>query len=151
MRRRSSYRRFAEFYDFLATGPGKGDILRQAHRLLDACGAFGSSFNARKAWESMERVLLDRGADSKPMLEYASGRQMPYILTISERGNSWAGRSPVRSEHGSHAEAEAELLDYVRRNWAAEMDTDQPSDPDRMVREYFSEVLEAYEISDGGQ
>lgn len=71
---------------------------------------------------------------------------MPYILTIRERNSSWAGRSPVVSEHASRGEAEAELRDYVQRNWDTEMDTNPPDDPDEMIQEYFETVLEAYEI-----
>jgi hypothetical protein len=75
---------------------------------------------------------------------------MPYILTIRERNNSWAGRSPVTSLHPTSAEAKGALVDYVRRNWNSEMGTDPPVDPDEMLDEYFSEVLEAYEISETG-
>jgi hypothetical protein len=72
-----------------------------------------------------------------------------YVLTIRELGHSWAGRPPVRSSHASRAEAEAELADYVRRNWDAEMDGDRPPDgPAQMIDEYFASVLETYEISD---
>jgi len=73
---------------------------------------------------------------------------MPYILTIRERNNSWAGRSPFTSLHPTEAEAKAALLDYVRRNWDSEMGADPPEDPDEMVDGYFSEVLEAYDISE---
>lgn len=68
--------------------------------------------------------------DSRPpverrrkMLQYVSNREraVPYVLTIREQGHSWAGRSPVTSVHESRAGAEAELLDYVKRNWEAEM------------------------------
>lgn len=73
---------------------------------------------------------------------------MPYILTIRERNNSWAGRSPFASLHATEAEANAALLDYVRRNWESEVGADAPDDPDEIVNEYFSEVLEAYDISE---
>ena len=66
-----------------------------------------------------------------------------YVLTIREPGQSWAGRPPVRSSHASRAEAEAELADYVRRNWEVEMDGDpKPDDPAQMIDEYFASVLE---------
>ena len=71
---------------------------------------------------------------------------MPYILTIKERNDSWAGRSPIVSEFATRVAAEAELRDYVEHNWDAEMDTDRPADPDEMIEEYFESVLEAYEI-----
>ena len=71
---------------------------------------------------------------------------MPFTLIIKERGGSWAGRSPVTSVHPARAEAEAALLDYVRRNWDAEIGTDSPEDPAEMIAEYFDEVLEDYEI-----
>ena len=35
---------------------------------------------------------------------------------------------------------------YVRRNWEAEIGTEQPEDPAQMVQAYFAEALEAYEI-----
>jgi hypothetical protein len=69
-----------------------------------------------------------------------------YILTIRERNDSWAGRSPATSGHARREEAETALRDYVRRNWDAEMGTEPPDDPDDMVDEYFDAVLEAYEI-----
>jgi hypothetical protein len=75
---------------------------------------------------------------------------MPFILTIRERSHSWAGRPPVRSEHASRAGAQAELLDYVRRNWDAEMGTEAPGEPGKMIEEYFSEVLEGYDIVEAG-
>jgi len=40
------------------------------------------------------------------------------------------------------------LLDYVKRNWEAEMGTDPPDDPEQMVVEYFDEALEAYDIQE---
>ena len=71
---------------------------------------------------------------------------MPYILTIRERNDSWAGRSPAVSEHASRGKAEAALREYVSRNWDSEIGTNPPDDPCAMVREYFAEVLEEYEI-----
>jgi hypothetical protein len=71
---------------------------------------------------------------------------MSFTLTIQERSNSWAGRSAVRSEHATRGDAESELLAYVRRNWDAEMGTEPPTEPLEMVEEYFSEVLESYDI-----
>ena len=41
---------------------------------------------------------------------------MTYILTIREKGHSWAGRGPVSSVHASRDAAKEELLEYVRRN-----------------------------------
>ena len=63
---------------------------------------------------------------------------MPFTLTIRERNNSWAGRSPATSVHATRAEAEAELLEYVRRNWEAEMETDPSDDAAEMIEKYFS-------------
>ena len=71
---------------------------------------------------------------------------MAFILTIHERSHSWAGRPPARSEHGTRVDAEAELLQYVRRNWDAEMGTEPPADPGEMIQAYFSDVLESYDI-----
>jgi hypothetical protein len=73
---------------------------------------------------------------------------MPYILTIRERNNSWAGRPPVTTTHNSRTDAEAELLDYVRRNWDAELGTEPPGDAQQMIEEYFADVLEAFEITE---
>ena len=71
---------------------------------------------------------------------------MPYTLTIKERNHSWSGRSPARSVHATKDEAERALIEYVTRNWDAEVGTEPPDDPDAIVQEYFAEVLEAYEI-----
>lgn len=73
---------------------------------------------------------------------------MPYTLTIRERNDSWSGRSPVKTVHATRDEADRALLEYVKRNWEAEMGTDPPGDPERMIEEYFDEVLEAYDIQD---
>ncbi len=42
---------------------------------------------------------------------------MPYMLTIGERGHSWAGRPPRATLHATREEAEAELLTFVQNNW----------------------------------
>lgn len=72
---------------------------------------------------------------------------MPFRLTIRERNHSWAGRGPVNSIHATRDEAYSALLAYVRENWTAEVGTEPPDDPDEQIREYFDEVLEAYEIT----
>jgi len=71
---------------------------------------------------------------------------MPFILVIKDCGESWAGRAPVTTTHNSRADAEAALLDYVRRNWDAEVGTERPGDAQQMIGEYFADVLEAYDI-----
>jgi hypothetical protein len=76
---------------------------------------------------------------------------MPFTLTIRERNHSWAGRSPVRTTHATAEEAQAALVEYVARNWDAELGTGRPGDPVEMVEAYFSEVLEAYEIQEDFQ
>lgn len=38
---------------------------------------------------------------------------MAYILTIRERNDSWAGRSPVRTKHATAEKAQASLVEYV--------------------------------------
>jgi hypothetical protein len=75
---------------------------------------------------------------------------MPFTLTIEERGHSWAGRAAIKSSHSTREDAEAELTRYVRANWDAEVGDDSPLPDDHavMVREYFAEVLEAYDISE---
>jgi hypothetical protein len=57
----------------------------------------------------------------------------------------------VRTEHATQIAAEAELLDYVRRNWDAEVGTEPPNDSAEMIQEYFSDVLESYEIAERQQ
>ena len=71
---------------------------------------------------------------------------MTFTLTIRERGNSWAGRSPFTSEHPTESDARAALVAYVKENWAAELEDEPPANHDEMVRQYFEDVLEAYEI-----
>lgn len=71
---------------------------------------------------------------------------MACTLTIRERGHSWAGRPPVTTTHASRAEAEVALVEYVRRNWDAEVGTEPPDDSQQMIDEYFADALEAYEI-----
>jgi len=73
---------------------------------------------------------------------------MPLTLVIKERGHSWAGRLPVQSSHATREEAEAELVRYVRANWDAEVGAEVPDDPAAMVREYFADVLESYNITE---
>ena len=74
---------------------------------------------------------------------------MPFTLVIKERGSSWAGRPPRQSSHATREEAEAELLQYVRDNWDTELDSDEPpEDPAVMIQEYFTDVLEAYDITE---
>jgi hypothetical protein len=72
---------------------------------------------------------------------------MPYTLIVADLGNSWAGRPPAATVHDTRSDAEAELLDYVRRNWHSAMDGDQePEDPEEIIEQYFEVVPERYEI-----
>lgn len=74
---------------------------------------------------------------------------MPFVLTIGERGSSWAGRPNRTSLHDTREQAEAELLQYVRLNWDDEMDGDEPpEDPEEMIEQYFEYVPERYDILD---
>jgi len=74
---------------------------------------------------------------------------MPFILTISEIGGSWAGRDPVTTIHASRLEAQASLVAYVRNNWDAEMDEgNQPPDEHELVKRYFETVSEGYQITE---
>jgi len=62
-------------------------------------------------------------------------------------------RGGARSGHQQpqkpRAAAESELVDYVRRNWNAEMEGEGPPDDGQgMVDRYFEHVLEAYEITE---
>ena len=72
---------------------------------------------------------------------------MPFVLTIREQGSSWAGPDPVTSVHTTRHEAELAVVGYVRDNWDSEMDADEPpSDETELVRQYFENVPESYEI-----
>lgn len=73
---------------------------------------------------------------------------MPYVLMIRERGCSWAGREPIATVHASREEAEAELVDYVKENWDAEMNEHPPGDEDELIERYFDCVLEEYDIAE---
>jgi hypothetical protein len=42
-----------------------------------------------------------------------------------------------RHHYATCVEAERALLEYVRRDWDAEVGTDQPDDPHKMIDEYF--------------
>jgi hypothetical protein len=70
------------------------------------------------------------------------------VLIIRELGNSWAGRPAVASLHENREAAESELLAYVRRNWEFEIGIPPPEDPEDVVREYFNEAAEAYDIAE---
>lgn len=59
-----------------------------------------------------------------------------------------AGRPPASTIHDAREDAEAELLDYVRRNWDITDVDDQPEDPEEMIEHYFEYVPERYEIVD---
>ena len=76
---------------------------------------------------------------------------MSYKLLIRERGHSWAGRAPVATVHPTLAAAEAELPDYVRRNWDSEIGTQQPDVPADVIAEYFADALDSYEIHENGE
>lgn len=71
---------------------------------------------------------------------------MPYTLIIKEKNNSWAGRAPRVSEHPTLDDARNALLTYVRENWGTEVGTEEPTDKDDLVSEYFSDALEEYEL-----
>lgn len=43
-------------------------------------------------------------------------------------------------------DARAALIAYVTENWEVELEGEPPTNHDEMVRQYFEEVLEAYEI-----
>jgi len=73
---------------------------------------------------------------------------MAFMLTITERNHSWAGRSPAITTHATKADAAAALIEYVRRNWDAEIGTEPPADEQDLIAEYFGEVLEQYEIEE---
>ena len=65
---------------------------------------------------------------------------MPFILTIPVVNPSRSARSPVRSKHATAEKANSALAEYVARNWDAEIGTDRPKDPGRLVDDYFLEA-----------
>lgn len=73
---------------------------------------------------------------------------MPFVLMIGERRCSWASRGPIAETYATREEAEADLADYVRRNWDAKMGDDPPEDDDELVEQFFDWVLEEYEIAE---
>ena len=58
------------------------------------------------------------------------------------------GGGPATTTHASRQDARQALIDYVRRNWEAEIDEESPADEDELVDRYFAEVLESYEIAE---
>jgi hypothetical protein len=76
---------------------------------------------------------------------------MAFILTFRERGNSSAGRGPFSTEYPTRDEARAALVEYVKENWKPELDDyEMPDDEGEMVREFFYEVLQDYDITEVG-
>jgi hypothetical protein len=69
-----------------------------------------------------------------------------FVLSIKERGHSWAGREPLVMNFATREKAEQEIADYVSECWDDEMDIDKPEDTEEMVDAYFDHVLEEYEI-----
>jgi division protein CdvB (Snf7/Vps24/ESCRT-III family) len=70
---------------------------------------------------------------------------------IRERGYSWAGRGPITVIHPTEKEAQANLVDYVRKNWDDKMNEDPPEDDYELVEEYFDQVLEEYDIAEAAR
>jgi hypothetical protein len=73
---------------------------------------------------------------------------MPFVLMIRECNYSWAGRGPIAETYATREEAEADLADYVRRNWDAKMGDDPPEDDNELVEQYFDWVHEEYDIAE---
>jgi hypothetical protein len=73
---------------------------------------------------------------------------MPFVLMIRELRGAWGERGPITEILPTRAEAEAELLGYVRENWESKMCEDLPEDEDELVVRYFDCVPEAYDIAD---
>jgi len=69
-----------------------------------------------------------------------------FVLSIKERGSSWAGREPIVMTFPTREEAKQEIANYVVEYWDHKMDIDKPEDPDDMVDTYFDHVFEEYEI-----
>jgi hypothetical protein len=57
-----------------------------------------------------------------------SEEQMPFMLIISERSHSWAGRPPIVTTHSTREKAD--LLDFVKENGTAGMDEELPEGVD---------------------
>jgi hypothetical protein len=59
VRRRKSYRRFAEFYEYLEGDSSASDILYRVHGLMESLVGFGSKAASDEALESIRVVIED--------------------------------------------------------------------------------------------
>ena len=103
---------------------------------------------ARKTAAINYEILIAHGLSDGLDAFGSEGDQMPFVLIIGERSNSWAGRSPVVSLHHNREQATANLVEYVKRNWDDEVGGDVPEEADEMIEQYFEEVLEQYDIQE---
>jgi hypothetical protein len=72
---------------------------------------------------------------------------MSWILTISEREHSSAGRPPLALTFEAREKAKHFLSEYVLRRWDQEMDgAPSPDSLDDMIDEYFALGRESYSI-----
>ena len=78
-----------------------------------------------------------------------SRRQQLWVLLIEDTNGKWSARGPIARSHWTRHAAEAALADYVRRNWASEMERPFPDPDDKNegpVASYFEAVAERYRI-----
>ncbi len=73
---------------------------------------------------------------------------MPFVHTIRERSGSWFDRPPVSSIYDTRNAAEAELVDYIRRNWKSGVGAGELDDEQEPISEHFDDVLETYTITE---
>lgn len=59
IRQRKSYKRFAEFYEYLEGDNSTNDILYRVHGLIESFGGFGSKTASEQALESIRAVIED--------------------------------------------------------------------------------------------
>ncbi len=59
IRRRKSYKRFAEFYEYLEEDNSTNDILYRVHDLIESFGGFGSKTASEQVLESIKAVIED--------------------------------------------------------------------------------------------
>ena len=59
IRKRMSYKRFREIYEWLQTKPEPEEILVKIYNLLDSYYAFGSGANSISAQESVNQLIQD--------------------------------------------------------------------------------------------
>lgn len=75
VRRRASYQRFKELYEYITEGHQPEEILYRVHRLMDAYRGFHSKTESERALESIRQAIADVpvGGTSSRDLYHAAG------------------------------------------------------------------------------